>query len=725
MPPQGARRPDDATYHAVIGARSGARPRAAVAPNPGAPVLHRLNRAEYANAIRDVLASRRGRHLAAAARRFGVRLRQYLRRARRLAVAAGALSDGGQEDQRARGRRPEHRARQRHVPHPPGPVAGSAHRRLAARHDRRHAGAPHVPARRRVHLPGQALSHEPEHRARPRVPARGGVHGRRRAGSPGDDRRHARISRRCSRSRPTRATPSTRGCACACRSRRARTTSRSRSSRIRRSQEPVRLQRSVRSSADNFDWAGRPHMQTLAITGPVQRHRARRHAEPPPIFACRPARAPAGPRAGVRRSRSSRRSRAARIASPVEPPILQPVLSFYDAGPRAAASFETRHPDGARSASSPARSSCSASSAIPRTSAPGSAVPHQRRRAGVAPVVLPLEQRPRRRAAGGGAAGEAEGSGRRSSSRCGGCSPTRRRSALVDNFAGQWLQLRNVRSVQPNSDEFPDFDDNLRQAFQRETELFFESIMREDRNVLDLLRADYTFVNERLARHYGIPNVYGSHFRRVAVTDEAPRRAARAGQHSGGHVARRADVAGRARQVDPRQHSRHAAAAAASGRPALKENEEGQKPRTMREQMAEHRANPVCASCHKVMDPIGFALENFDAVGAWRTREPGGPIDASGELADGTKVDGVVTLRNALLSAARRVRRHDDREAADLRARARAGRARHARRPGDRPRRGAHATTGSRRSCSASSTACRFRCGWRGVGLTARGGRTE
>ena len=121
------------------------------------------------------------------------------------------------------------------------------------------------------------------------------------------------------------------------------------------------------------------------------------------------------------------------------------------------------------------------------------------------------------------------------------------------NFAGQWLQLRNVRSVLPNSDEFPDFDDNLRQAFRRETELLFESIMREDRNVLDLLRADYTFVNERLARHYGIPNVYGSQFRRVAGHRRGAQGAARAGQHPDGDLARRADVAGAARQVDARE----------------------------------------------------------------------------------------------------------------------------------------------------------------------------
>jgi Protein of unknown function (DUF1592)/Protein of unknown function (DUF1588)/Protein of unknown function (DUF1585) len=225
-----------------------------------------------------------------------------------------------------------------------------------------------------------------------------------------------------------------------------------------------------------------------------------------------------------------------------------------------------------------------------------------------------------------------------------------RARTLVSNFAGQWLQLRNVRSVLPNSDEFPDFDDNLRQGFRRETELLFESVMREDRNVLDLLRADYTFVNERLAQHYGIPNVYGSYFRRVPITDEA-----RKGLLGQGSILA---LTSHAERTSPVLRGKWVLENIVGTPPpppppdvpTLKENEEGQKPRTMREQMAEHRANPVCASCHKVMDPIGFALENFDAVGAWRTREAGGPVDASGELADGTKVDGVVTLRAALLS---------------------------------------------------------------------------
>ncbi len=222
--------------------------------------------------------------------------------------------------------------------------------------------------------------------------------------------------------------------------------------------------------------------------------------------------------------------------------------------------------------------------------------------------------------------------------------------ALVTNFAGQWLQLRNLRRIVPNSNEFPDFDDNLRHAFQREAELFFDSIIREDRNVLDLINADYTFVNERLARHYGIPYVNGSHFRRVALTDDA-----RKGLLGKGgvltvtsHVDRTSPVV-RGKWLMENILGTPPPPPPADV-PPLKEKEEGQKPRTMRERMEEHRRNAVCANCHKPMDPLGFALENFDAIGAWRTTEGGSAIDSSGQLADGTSVDGVVTLRHALMS---------------------------------------------------------------------------
>jgi hypothetical protein len=223
-----------------------------------------------------------------------------------------------------------------------------------------------------------------------------------------------------------------------------------------------------------------------------------------------------------------------------------------------------------------------------------------------------------------------------------------RSRALVDNFAGQWLQLRNLRASLPDQNEFPDFDDNLRQAFQRETELLFESIIRENRNVTDLLTADYTFVNERLANHYRIPNVYGSHFRRVALTDDA-----RKGLLGKGAILLLTSQPDRTSPVVRGKWILDNLLGTPPPPPPanvpLLEASRGSKPRTLREQMEAHRANPACASCHKLMDPLGFALENFDAVGAWRTRDAGAPIDASGQLTDGTQVDGVVTLRQALL----------------------------------------------------------------------------
>jgi hypothetical protein len=222
-------------------------------------------------------------------------------------------------------------------------------------------------------------------------------------------------------------------------------------------------------------------------------------------------------------------------------------------------------------------------------------------------------------------------------------------SALVANFAGQWLQLRNLRNMMPNSEEFPDFDDNLRQAFQRETELFVESIVREDRSALDLLSADYTFVNERLARHYKMPGVYGSHFRRVPVTDEARRGLLGKGGvlMVTSHVDRTSPVA-RGKWILDNLLGAPPPPPPADV-PPFPEGEES-KSKSVRERMEQHRANPVCASCHRVMDPLGFALENFDAVGAWRTKDGGQPIDVSGQLADGTQVNGAVMLRQALLS---------------------------------------------------------------------------
>ncbi len=224
-----------------------------------------------------------------------------------------------------------------------------------------------------------------------------------------------------------------------------------------------------------------------------------------------------------------------------------------------------------------------------------------------------------------------------------------RSQALVDNFAGQWLFLRNVDAVSPDPRLYPEFNDNLRAAFRHETELFFESNVREDRPLAELLTADYTFVNERLARHYGIPNVYGDRFRRVQVHDEN-----RQGLLGHGSIL---TVTSRANRTAPVLRGKWVLDNVLGTPPpppppdvpALEESGEAIENLTMRQRMEQHRANPVCASCHSRMDPIGFALDNFDPIGQWRTSDSGAPIDASGALADGTEFNGPNELRNILL----------------------------------------------------------------------------
>ncbi|MEE2638013.1 MAG: DUF1592 domain-containing protein, partial [Acidobacteriota bacterium] len=221
---------------------------------------------------------------------------------------------------------------------------------------------------------------------------------------------------------------------------------------------------------------------------------------------------------------------------------------------------------------------------------------------------------------------------------------------LVTNFAGQWLHLRNLESITPDMRVFPDFDDNLRQAFRRETEMLFESILREDRSVLDLLRANYTFLNERLAKHYGIPHVYGSRFRRVEF-DEGD---TRGGLLRQGSILLATSYATRTSPVIRGKWVLDNILGVPPPPPPTDvpelEDTGILRARSMKERMSAHRANPACASCHQLMDPVGFALENYDAVGRWRVAEGGTPIDASATLFDGTTVDGVDDLEAALLA---------------------------------------------------------------------------
>jgi hypothetical protein len=230
----------------------------------------------------------------------------------------------------------------------------------------------------------------------------------------------------------------------------------------------------------------------------------------------------------------------------------------------------------------------------------------------------------------------------------------RRSEALATNFAAQWLYLRDVHAKTPSPRLFPDFDLALQDAFDRETSLFLESVVREDRSVIDLLSANDTFVNERLARHYGIPNVFGNDFRRVTHAADSPRRGL--GLLGHGSIL---TITSYANRTSPVLRGKYVLANLLGAPPPppppnipvlATQSKESGKALTMREAMAQHRANPACASCHAAMDPIGFALDNFDAVGRWRTVDASGArIDPAGILPDGSTFDGAAGLRDVLL----------------------------------------------------------------------------
>jgi mono/diheme cytochrome c family protein len=222
-----------------------------------------------------------------------------------------------------------------------------------------------------------------------------------------------------------------------------------------------------------------------------------------------------------------------------------------------------------------------------------------------------------------------------------------RSRALGSNFAGQWLFLRNLTGHMPDQDIFPDFDDNLRKAMPRETELLFETIVIEDRSVLELMTADYTYLNERLAKHYGVPGVYGTQFRRVAVTDETRKGIlGHAGILTLTSYANRTNPVNRGKYVLTNILGTPPPPPPPNVPPL---NEAPGRVLSMRERMEAHRANTVCANCHKLMDPIGLSLENFDAVGRWRTSDGGAKIDPTDTLYNGEKVDGPVALRQVIL----------------------------------------------------------------------------
>jgi hypothetical protein len=228
----------------------------------------------------------------------------------------------------------------------------------------------------------------------------------------------------------------------------------------------------------------------------------------------------------------------------------------------------------------------------------------------------------------------------------------RRASALVDNFAMEWLELPKIRTILPDPEQYPDFDENLRSAFQQETRLFLESQMRADASIVELLRANYTFVNERLARHYGIPNVYGSHFRKVTFSNGDRDRGGLLGQ---GSILMATSYPNRTSPVLRGKWLLDNILGTPPPPPPpdvplLKESGLDGRPTSVRERLEEHRKSPACAVCHARMDPLGFALENFDAIGQRRTASDGVPVDAAASLPDGTKFEGAAGLREILLS---------------------------------------------------------------------------
>jgi len=225
-----------------------------------------------------------------------------------------------------------------------------------------------------------------------------------------------------------------------------------------------------------------------------------------------------------------------------------------------------------------------------------------------------------------------------------------RSNALVDDFASRWLELNKIAGVVPDTELYPEFDENLRDAMEQETKLFVGSQMHDNRSVVELLTANYSFLNERLARHYGIRDVYGSHFRRVTFT----------GLPRGGLLGQASvlTVTSYPNRTSVTQRGRWLLANILGAPPppppadipALKDAGVDGQPRALRERMEMHRKNPACASCHQRMDPLGFALENFDALGKWRTSSDGAPIDPSASFPDGTRFEGVAGLRTLLAS---------------------------------------------------------------------------
>ncbi len=660
MPPPTARRPDQSTYDRLITSLGTELDRTAAAhPNPGAPLIHRLNRAEYANAIRDLLSididvaallppddSAFGfDNISDALGVSPVLVERYVSAAE--AISAAAVGERDVSVGSVTFRVPQDRSQDKHIEGTPlGTIGG-----LAVQHwfpvDGQYDFTIKLlrtntdgliglerPHQLEISIDGERVFLEtiggPKDMPKPR--ARGKADDDDDPSPQVEARLHARV--------PVKAGP-----------RLVTATFLDRDGADTR-----RLQDFIRTTTSPYDSTGWPHIRELTVTGPFDTTGVGDTPTRRRIFTCRPLRA-ADEQQCATQILSTLARRAYRRA--VTDSDLRPVLAFYASG-RKDGSFETGIQRALqRILASPdfvLRVERDPRNAAPDTIYKISDVELASRLSFFLWSSIPDEEL--LRVAAGGHLFDAivlEQQVRRMLA-------DSKAHAFVVNFAGQWLQLRNLRNVVPDPEEFPDFDDQLRDSFARETELFFESIVREDRSVLDLLTADYTFVNERLAKHYGIPFVFGSRFRRVTITDDARR--GLLGQGSiltvTSHADRTAPVL-RGKWILDNLLGMPPPPPPPNVNTNLPDQEDGAKPLTMRQRMEAHRANAVCANCHRRMDPIGLAMENFDAVGAWRTheigrapetggiRQLGGVIDASGELYDGTKIDGVIALRQALL----------------------------------------------------------------------------
>ena len=647
MPPQGAPHPDAAAQTALISYLQTSLDRAGTLhPNPGRPLVHRLNRAEYANAIRDLLAldvdasallppddaAYGFDNIADALGISPVLLERYLTAAGKISSLAVGDPSTGPAGETFRIR--QDASQDIHIEGLPVGTVGGILAKITLPLDGTYDFSIKLFRTNLGVVRGLEYEHQLEYTvdgARVHISRVGGDEDFRanlknmtKAGDDVENRAHIRI--------PLKAGPHVITAAFV-----------ERSDAI----NPLRLQPFVRSSNDTLDTIGHPHLDTFTLTGPYDATGAGTTPSRTRIFSCRPA-TKGEEDACARRIIATLARRAYR--GQVVAGDLERLHDFYTLG-RKQGTFET----GVQTALQRILASPKFAFRVERDPADvaagsvyrisdvelasrlsfflWSSIPDDQllRVAATGTLHTPavLHQQVRRMLA------------------------DEKSDALIQNFAGQWLYLRNLKSFQPNSLEFPDFDDNLRQAFQRETELFFASIMHEDRNVLDLMTADYTFLNERLAKHYGISGVYGSHYRRVTLTDEA-----RKGLLGKGailmvtsHPDRTSPVV-RGKWVLDNLLSAPVPPMPNNVPPLNEDANRGGKILTMRERMEEHRKNPVCAACHKIMDPIGLSMENFDATGAWRTRDGGtlgNPINATGELLDGSKIDGVITLRQALL----------------------------------------------------------------------------